>query len=253
MYGLSVWCRYKRPLVLNPNADFEFETREIGEFWSWNSLGYILSRHFFAMSAMFILKCDARSAMKTQTDKIYLVRFGCAVVRSPDETHTTFTFTWHEDGCKGMWNAENGMRHAITFVYLIFDQFILIKSSLDEQLRLSSTWHFVSIKFYFYFFALHLLCSAHNFCYCWRTVDICEWWNPEKRRQQRRCWRLYSNKRLRNDNRTEQTEHFYFARRHLLNVCSDSHSIIIIIWNQFVLSSIDRSENGRNGEEGKIR
>lgn len=51
---------------------------------------------------------------------------------------------------------------------------------------------------------------------------------------------------------------FYFARRHLLSVCSDSHSIIIIIiiWNRFVLSYYilsDRSEEKAKESRRKIQ
>lgn len=150
--------------------------------------------------------------------------------------HTFSVHTWNEDGrtsdnvTETQKDIRIQMRHAKTFIYLIFDQFILIKSSfirMSSRAKFySSTWHFVSIKFYFNFFSLWYFFPAARLC-----RSVCEWvrTHVESRRN--------DDSNDVDDDYTEQTEHFHFARRHLLSVCSDSHSIIIIIiWNRFVLS-----------------
>lgn len=87
---------------------------------------------------------------------------------------------------------------------------------LSRTVESSSTWHFVSITFYF----------CLPFCACISSVVFVESRQNDGSNDvddEDDC------NNTNNDGETKQTEHFYIARRHLLNVCSDFYSIIIII------------------------
>lgn len=158
--------------------------------WNWrvcpmDSLGHILLLLFAVSDKRNVHFAIApRSTLKTQNEKMCL----CSFARSSFGTERMDTHTlcgWNENGYKIQWlrrrrNATYATCHAITFIYLIFDQFILIKSSPATQFAVyGSGWEFwvldVVVLVDHLAFCINkilfiLFCGAIS-----GMVDTCEW------------------------------------------------------------------------------